>query len=351
MTNTTQGGRNRRSARRGISLDQNMQVIKTRPLLDDSGLFLLIEPAINGVNLHDWIKSNPEQVNQWVHKHGALLFRGFDLKQDEDFINISKAFPYESLPAELFEESTPRKVAGPGIYTTTAFPREESIALHSDYSPSMCLAIKLGFFCTLPPEQGGETPFADTRQILRHLDPQVSEKFRRLGWRLVRNYRPELGLSWESTFNGQSREQINAHCEANHIEVRWCDGIPQTIQSRAAIFQHPDTGEDAWFNHVSFWHVDNLPEAVSARMLAEVGIEGLPFNTYYGDGSTIETDVAHHIRDVILQQKRSFSWQRGDLVLADNILTCHGREPYRGDRTVRVALYQKHMRTPFELVD
>lgn len=338
----------RRSGRKGISLADAQTLVKTRAMFDDSQLIFVVEPNVAGVSAHDWIASNAEQVQQWIHQYGAVMFRGFStLKTDEDFIRVTSALPFERLAAELFEESTPRRSVGPGIYTTTAFPEEETIALHSDYSPSMVLAEKLTFFCNTPSPVGGQTPFADCRRILQRLDPEVAESFRRLGWRLVRNYRPELGLSWEDTFYGKNKAEIEVHCKERNIELRWIDGIPQTSQTRAAVIEHPTTGEECWFNHVSFWHMANLPTSIREGMLAEVGIDGLPFNTFYGDGSEIPTDVAHHIRDVLLAEKRQFNWQQGDLVIADNILTCHGREPFSGERAVRVSLFEKHIRPAF----
>jgi len=33
-----------------------------------------------------------------------------------------------------------------------------------------------------------------------------------------------------------------------------------------------------------------------------------------------------------------FSWQQGDIMVIDNILTMHGRKPFQGDRQVLVAM-------------
>ena len=34
----------------------------------------------------------------------------------------------------------------------------------------------------------------------------------------------------------------------------------------------------------------------------------------------------------------SFPWQHGDVLLVDNVLTAHGRNPFRGERKLLVAM-------------
>ena len=33
-----------------------------------------------------------------------------------------------------------------------------------------------------------------------------------------------------------------------------------------------------------------------------------------------------------------FPWQRGDIILLDNMLVAHGRDPFRGPRKIAVAM-------------
>lgn len=337
----------RKKTRKAFSLSLGEDVIHHAPLFENSELITLVKPSTAGVDLSSWIALNQDFLLEKIHKHGGVLFRGFGLANDNDFQNFIGTLPFEPVDAANFEESTPRQKIADGIYTTTSFPCEEAIALHSDYTPSMILANKICFFCMLPSHTGGQTPFADNRKILQRLHPDVSDKFRKLGWTLVRNYGNGLGLSWEDTFNGQNKAEIERHCQEKQIDVSWSGKVMRTRQTRSAIMHHPITNEECWFNHISFWHVANLPDEVRETMLSQVGYEGLPFNTYYGDGSEISTEVAHHIRDVLLQEKKIFPWQQGDVLVADNILTSHGREPFSGDRVVRVSLFDKLIRPAF----
>jgi hypothetical protein len=84
--------------------------------------------------------------------------------------------------------------------------------------------------------------------------------------------------------------------------------------------------------------VSNLPAEVSAILTEEFGAEGLPRNVFYGDGAPIENDVVDLIRRLYGDAAISFPWQRGDLLILDNFLVAHGREPFQGQRRILVAM-------------
>ncbi len=48
--------------------------------------------------------------------------------------------------------------------------------------------------------------------------------------------------------------------------------------------------------------------------------------------------MLEHIREAYNKEKIKFKWQRGDIMILDNILTAHAREPFKGARKVAVAM-------------
>ena len=73
-------------------------------------------------------------------------------------------------------------------------------------------------------------------------------------------------------------------------------------------------------------------------MLSLFGEEDLPRNVYYGDGSSIADSVVEELCRVYWSLAVSFPWQVGDILLLDNMLTAHARNPYVGPRKIVVAM-------------
>jgi hypothetical protein len=63
-----------------------------------------------------------------------------------------------------------------------------------------------------------------------------------------------------------------------------------------------------------------------------------PRNAYYGDGSPIEEGALEQIREIYTKEAVVFAWQKHDILLLDNMLAAHGRNPYRGARNIVVGM-------------
>jgi alpha-ketoglutarate-dependent taurine dioxygenase len=140
-------------------------------------------------------------------------------------------------------------------------------------------------------------------------------------------------------FQAGDRAEVEAQCRADRIEWEWKDGDRlKTLARRPAVIAHPRTGEPSWFNQAQHWHVSCLDEATRESVQALFKEEQLPRNCYYGDGTPIPDSHMAHILDVYRRLETSFSWQRGDVMLVDNVLAAHGRNEYAGRRKLLVAL-------------
>jgi alpha-ketoglutarate-dependent taurine dioxygenase len=319
--------------RRTLRLTSEELVRKGAPA-GEGELLPIFEPAAPGVNLVAWAAGHRELVEAELARRGALLFRGFDVDSVEQFERFIEATSAGGA-LKYRERSSPRSRVAGNVYTSTDHPPDQSIFLHNEQSYNIVFPSKIYFFCLTPAAHGGETPVADTRKIYASLREDVRRRFTEKQYLYARNFGHGFGLSWQTAFQTTSRREVEDYCRRNSIEFEWREGDRlRTRQVRPAVARHPRTGEQVWFNHATFFHASTLDAAIRERMLEELGEEGLPNNTFYGDGTPIEPEVMEHLRGTYLREKTLFHWQQFDILMLDNMLVSHGREPFEGPRRV-----------------
>jgi alpha-ketoglutarate-dependent taurine dioxygenase len=314
------------------------QWIKTS-LQPDQPLPLVIEPAAFDVELGAWARDNLDFIETELLKHGAILFRGFDVPSVPAFEEIITIITPDLV--NYIEGSSPRIMVGDRVYTSTEYPPEYFVSMHNELSYAHAWPSRIFFFCLTEPREGGETPIADSRKVLALLDPQLKARFVEKGVKYVRNLHGKqgAGLSWQTVFETTDKAAVEAYCREGDIDFKWKDdGSLWTSQVRPAVIQHPKTGESVWFNQVDQWHPSNLGEEIAKALLAVTNEADLPINAYYGDGTPLDTADLDAIRAAYQQTMITFPWQEGDIMLLDNMLTAHGRMPFVRPRKILVAM-------------
>jgi alpha-ketoglutarate-dependent taurine dioxygenase len=307
-------------------------LLRMEHLATNGSIPFLIRPALEGMDLAVWCAANREFVATLLLEHRALLFRDFNINTAAALDNVIKATSNGEL-LEYRDRSSPRHEVADKIYTSTDYPAEQSIFLHNEGTYWMKWPQKVYFCCVTAPTEGGETPIADCRRIYQRIDPQISERFTEVMY--VRNYNDGFGLTWETVFQTKDRSTVEEYCRSNLIEYQWKEGNRlRTRAVRPTIAKHPRTGEPVWFNHAAFFHVTTLDPAIRESLLSEFKEADLPYNTYYGDGSSIENTVLEVLREAYKCEKVVFPWQEGDVLMLDNMSVAHGRMPYSGARKV-----------------
>jgi alpha-ketoglutarate-dependent taurine dioxygenase len=266
-----------------------------------------------------------------------LLCRGFAPLAAEDLEKFIRTVSGE--PIAYRERSSPRRVVAGRIYTSTEYPADHPILFHNENSYAHEWPLKLFFLCVQPAETGGATPLADCRTALNAIAPSSRQRFQERGVMYVRNFGTGLGLEWQEVFQTTDRIQLEQQCRAHGYQVEWKDDRRlRTRRVAPAIVRHPGTGEDVWFNHAAFFHSSSLPEAVRDALLREFDETDLPNATFYGDGSPIERETIDDVRRAYESARVRFEWQRGDLLIVDNMLFAHAREPFTGARRIVVGM-------------
>jgi alpha-ketoglutarate-dependent taurine dioxygenase len=327
-----------RGARRRVVHRTPQSLVRTSALVPGRELPLLVEPALPGVDLLQWAEGCRDWIEEKLLAAGALLFRGFGVESAEEFHQAVEAIS-GSPPLEYTERSSPRSEVSRNIYTSTDYPPDQPIFPHNEHSYKDAFPLRLYFYCARPSSAGGETPVVDCRAVYDRLPEEVRRRFEDSGYVYQRNFGEGFGLPWQTVFQTEDPRQVEEYCRQHQIEVEWRpEGKLRTRQRRRVSARHPRSGEWSWFNHMTFFHVSTLPPLVREALLADFAEEDLPNQTYYGDGTSIEPEVLELMRQAYLEEKVLFPWRAGDVLLIDNLLTAHAREPFEGARQVLVAM-------------
>ena len=331
-------GRFENVRRRPVNLPEG-ELVKTRLFNVDQTLPLVIEPAINDVELVGWAKSNKELFERKLLQHGALLFRNFNIPSSVEFRRFAEVVCTKLAAFTANIHPIPKNQTG-SLRTGATYPINKKIRWHNEDSfDNFHWPSRIIFYCARSPEQGGETPITDCRQLFHLIAPATRDKFVKKGVMYVKNYYPELGMKWQNDFATTNESEMERHCKEASIEFRWNANKQLRLQYvRPAVVRHPTSGETVWFNQAQLVHSVFLESEVRALWKLSFKEENFPANCYYGDGSPIEEPDMLDVFRAYNQLETTFLWQAGDILVLDNMLVAHARSPFAGAREIYVAM-------------
>jgi alpha-ketoglutarate-dependent taurine dioxygenase len=284
-----------------------------------------------------WAAEHRDALLVVVAEHGSVLVRGLGLRDAAEvgavFVRLASGLMAEK------EAFASRRTYSDGVYSSSTWPANQPMCMHHELSYTLEFPGLMLFACLRAPTDGGATAVADSPTVLDALPTELVKRFERQGWLLTRTYNEEIGASVAEAFGTDDRGAVEHYCRANAIEFQWQpDGGLRTRQRRSAVVRHPVTGARCWFNQIAFLNEWTIDPEVREFLVDVYGSDGLPFNTYFGNGDPIGEDVVALLNSVYEANTAREPWQAGDLMLVDNVRTAHSREPFTGPREVLVAM-------------
>lgn len=305
-----------------------------------SGKKMLLEINTGNSSPLVWAEENKKDVESFLTTNGALLIRGLNISDSNEFGQVLKILFGEDL-ANYTYRSTPRTEVNSKVYTATEYPASEVIPQHNENAYSNAWPMRIGFICLVPAAKMGNTPISDSRVAYNEIPKEIREEFERKKIMYVRNY-SDMDLPWQEVFQTDTKAEVEKFCKENRLEYEWTANGLRTKQVNQASILHPVTKEKLWFNQAHLFHVSSLDKELQEGLIELLGEEYLPRNTFFGDGTPIDLAALTVIRDVYERTKFTFDWKKQDLLLLDNMLYTHGREPYEGTRQVLVGMARKY---------
>jgi hypothetical protein len=192
---------------------------------------------------------------------------------------------------------------------------------------------KLFFYSEVPATVGGQTSLACSRRILQEMPTEIVETLKAKRLKYVKYFKSGMnfGKSWQNTYLTDDRASVEKLLIQQGSSFIWSkDYSLQVATECAATTTHPELGCEVWFNQAEQWH----PSSLSPPLRTYLESNGLlVHNCTYADGSSMDEKMLAEIRRISNKNKVMFDWCRGDVLIIDNLLSMHGREPYSGKRT------------------
>jgi alpha-ketoglutarate-dependent taurine dioxygenase len=309
---------------------------------------LIIAPQEGGSDspeaLVELVETRRNELFDLLFTHGAILFRGFTVASSSVFGEVVTLLSRGCLH-EYAGGASPRQLIGQGhgpIYNSTDYPAELELPLHNELSYSNHYPNHIYFCCLVEPGHGGATTLGDSRRILEAMPGHVRSPFEAKGLKYIRLLGPEKGsgYSWQDAFRCDQPRVVEAQCTETGAEWEWlADGHLKVVQQRPALARHPRTGEEVWFNQALGFHPSGLDPVSYAELIRIHGDESrFRLNVQYGDGSPIDHQTIRHVAAVLQREAVPHIWKAGDVLILDNLLMAHGRAPFRGPRSIAVAM-------------
>ncbi|BCQ28007.1 TauD/TfdA family dioxygenase (plasmid) [Caballeronia sp. NK8] len=312
----------------------------------EPGLPVVVSPRAGAdITLADAAPLLQRIVAESLERAGGVRFTGFRVESIEVFQRFAASFGDPLIGYEF--ASTPRSQVEGAVYTSTEYPPHRSIPLHNEQSYTREWPMRIWFHCALAARAGGATPIADSRAVYRALDPALVRRFTERELLYVRNFGQGLDLPWQNAFGTEDPREVERICAARGIACAWRDSddgelLLRTEERCQAVARHPRTGDMVWFNQANLFHLSTLDEEMQEALVDAVGLDNVPRNVHYGDGAPLEADALAEIRAVLDEERITFPWLTGDVLMLDNMLTAHARDPFEGPRKVVVAMAQSY---------
>ncbi|KAH6758848.1 2-oxoglutarate and oxygenase superfamily protein [Perilla frutescens var. frutescens] len=295
----------------------------------------VLSPAAT-VSLTAAVKEQKPLLNSLLHKHGAILFRGFDsLATASDFNDLVEAFGYEELP--YVGGAAPRTSVVGRVFTANESPPDQKIPFHHEMAQVPKYPAKLFFFCEVEPASGGETPIVLSHVVYERMKekyPDFVEKLEEEGLIYTRVLGEEddpsspIGRGWKSTFLTADKAVAQERAAKLNMKLEWTDDGVKTIMGPIPAIKHDETRQrKIWFNSM-----------VAAYTGWEDKLNDPKKAVTFGDGTPLPDHIIYDCLKILEEESVAVPWQNTDVLLIDNLAVLHSRKPFTPPRRILASL-------------
>eukprot|EP00111_Clytia_hemisphaerica_P001787 TCONS_00005039-protein len=285
------------------------------------------------------IRPSLDQIFQ--QNKSCILIKNLPIKEAKDFNDFVKGLDYVAMSYDTGVAF--RSEVESLLYSASDEPSEYSIELHNEMVYLSKFPGKIMFCCLKQAPKGGESPIVFNRDLIKLINPEVLDKFRKKGIRYLRSTKHQKNtdyIAWQHTFSTESEKVAEEKMLRDGYQWEWRENGDVTIwYNLPAFFSHPITGEEIWLNQAVPSHCSYFKSHPMYDGKEELSPSEYHFHTCYGDGAEIEDDVIDHIRSIIWNNAMSLKLLPGDVVIMDNLYCQHSRMSFEGgERKIVVSM-------------
>jgi alpha-ketoglutarate-dependent taurine dioxygenase len=288
-----------------------------------------------------YYEENKEFIEDRLMNVGAIHVVGINIGSVDIFGDLMKHLCPKA--PDFLDGNSSRGKYSSNVYNASEYDEASIVRLHTEFSYSNVYPKKIFFCCQNPASTGGQTTVGDCKKALELIETEVVEAFDEKEIIYIRNLHSGggLGPSWQEAFETEDKNFMEEYCKENGIGVSWkADGIVRLTQRRPAIRKHPVTGDRLWFNQVDQFFPAIYGEEIYETLLEMSGGEkdALPMFSRFADGTEIKKEYIENIIKVLDDITIPVPWQKGDLLMVDNMTALHGRLPFTGPRKILASM-------------
>ncbi|KAK1266303.1 Clavaminate synthase-like protein [Acorus gramineus] len=297
----------------------------------------IVSPAIelDFRRFRESLREEKPRLESLLRSSGAVVLRGFPVSTATEFDGAVEAFGYEELP--YVGGAAPRTNVVGRVFTANESPPDQKIPFHHEMAQVPEYPSKLFFYCEVEPQKGGETPIVLSHVIYERMKekyPEFVEKLERKGLIYTRilgagdDPSSPIGRGWQSTF--LTKDKITAEERAARLgmKLEWMeDGVKTIMGPIPAVKYDESRGRKIWFNsmvaaYTGWKDVRNDPvKAVT-----------------FGDGTPLPAEIIEDCLKILEEESVAIPWQKGDIMLIDNLAVLHSRRSFNPPRRILASL-------------
>jgi alpha-ketoglutarate-dependent taurine dioxygenase len=292
-----------------------------------------------------WIRAHRPRLDDLIVEYGGIVLRGFPVDSAQAFSRFADQFPaYER---GYVGGGAPRQKLAEKVLESTRMVETFKIPLHTEMSYMRRYPPRIAFFAKTSARTGGETIIGSMLDFMGELPPDLIARLRTRKVRSVRNYAPASDaaapqivrhsddIRWNDVFGTSDRQAVDRICADLGIEPVWQDdGSLSVVEETDPLTRHPRTGDLIYRNnlHNNYTYGDG---DTASRFKARAAH---PAGMYLDDGSPLPEADADAVNAAFERVELAWRWRDRDIMILDNLLVAHGRNPFEGPREVMVAL-------------